>query len=138
MLVSGCGEPRSTPIARTTLDSESARTDGGRLDTATAAFLSLFEAAADTVRLRGATTLRLWDRLLVAEAPGFDPLREINIAATRWEQIEGPPVPLDAPASLDAAVRISAVSATTRYLFRLTMRNTSGERSLRLPVLVKP
>jgi hypothetical protein len=119
-------------------DSQKLATDSGRLDTATAAFLALFEAPADTVRVRGATALRLWDQLIVAEAPAFDPLREMNAAATRWEQIQGDPVRLDAASSLDATAHLPSSGVPARYVFRLTMRNTSGQRTVELPVVVQP
>ena len=90
------------------------------------------------MRLRGATALRLWDRLTVAEAPTFDPLREMNVTATRWEQVAGESVRLDNASSLDATAHVPAPNAPARYGFRLTMRNTSGERVVTLPVLVEP
>jgi hypothetical protein len=118
-------------------DSQQLDTDSGRLDTATAAFLALFQAPPDTVRLREATALRLWDQLIVAEAPAFDPLREMNAAATRWEQIEGDPVRLDGASSLDATAHLPSSGMRARYVFRLTMRNTSGQRTVLLPVVVQ-
>jgi hypothetical protein len=90
------------------------------------------------VRLRGETALRLWDHLSVAEAPAFDPLREMNVAAARLEQISGDPVRLDAASSLDATAHIPAVGVATHYVFRVTMRNSTAERVVLLPVLVQP
>ena len=74
----------------------------------------------------------------MAEAPAFDPLREMNVSATRWEQIVGDRVRLDGASSLDATAHLPAAGALTHYVFRLTLRNTSGERVVLLPVLVRP
>ena len=139
ILLGACAEEDARrPGPGETAQAESASTDGGRLDTATAAFLGLFEPPADTVRVRGATALRLWDRLSVAEAPGFDPLREMNVAATRWEQVGGDRVQLDGPSSLDATAHVPAVAGPATFVFRLTMRNSSGERTVELPVIARP
>ena len=128
--------PQKAPAADT--PASQANTDGGRMDTATAAFLALFQAPADTVRLRGATALRLWDRLTVPEAPSFDPVRQMNVAATRWEQVSGDRVQLDSASSLNATAHLPAATSPARYVFRLTMRNSSGERAVDLRVLVDP
>jgi hypothetical protein len=134
VLLAACGPREAEPPASDTPVS----TPGSVMDTASAGFLSLFEPPRDTVRLRGAVALRLWDRMVVAEAPDFDPLREMNAGATAWEQIEGEPVRLEKASSLDATAHIPAPRAPARYVFRLTMRNASGERTVLVPVLVLP
>jgi hypothetical protein len=146
MLTLACGGQRDTAaerdeepsLADTQASDVAVGTQSGEATITGTAFLDAFQAPDDTLRISGPAELRLWDAVQVAELPDDDPLRRLDVANTPWQQVAGEPVSIRDAASLDATLLVPQVDAPRLVELLAVVRNASGERPLRVTVLLLP
>ncbi|MBL0890509.1 MAG: hypothetical protein IBJ19_07835 [Gemmatimonadaceae bacterium] len=99
-------------------------------DNQTPEFLSLFEAPSQTVVLSKVGSVRLIDLVgTAANAPG-NPKADLEPGMTSWSQVEGPKTLITDADSPNATATIGQEAWDQDLVYRVSIRNASGGRSL--------
>lgn len=105
-------------------------------DNQTPEFLSLFEAPSQTVMLSKVGSVRLIDLVgTAANAPG-NPKAELEAGMTSWSQVEGPKTLITDAESPNATATIGRDAWDQDLVYRVSLRNASGGRSLDIKIRV--
>lgn len=105
-------------------------------DNQTPEFLSLFEAPSQTVVLSKVGSVRLIDLVgTAANAPG-NPKADLDPGMTSWSQVEGPKTLITDADSPNASATIGPEAWDQDLVYRVSLRNASGGRSLDIKIRV--
>jgi len=105
-------------------------------DNQTPEFLSLFEAPAQTVVLSKVGSVRLIDLVGTAANAQGNPKADLDPGMTSWSQIEGPKTLITDAESPNATATIGQDAWDQDLVYRVSIRNASGGRSLDIKLRV--
>ncbi len=103
------------------------------------AFLKLIQLdRMPLVKAASGQTVKLMERVPIAEYPDYDPVADLDKLSIRWTQSSGPAAEIEEANTRRARAVLPKVATATELTFDVSIGNASGKRSGKLRVLVAP